>query len=355
MNNLTDRINQSKPPKNAYLYFPKGNDVIEVVTKDYKKSKRKIFDIPELEYTYYEQEQLILFNHEFKKYSERFNFSLPDNWKVGDTLRFLQTLDFDFNKTCETLKDHIQWRSIHLPAKLNDRILEILNCGFCYMHGRDSHFRPISIFRPRVYLNLKNNYTNEEWLQATVYFTEYIINNMLIPGQIEGWLLIVEMKDVSLLQIPRDLINIFKILQTNYKCRLNKIYLLNMSSVVTFCAGLIKSWVGVNTFKKMQFVKDINEIFETINPEQVENKFNGRAENRDIDFFPPYMPSEKYLLNNQTEEDTLVSEDQYRELVNSNKVVTISPYYQYDTKSNYTVANTHFQPFITIRNYSKTY
>jgi hypothetical protein len=352
MNNLTDRINLSKPPKSAYLYFPKEHEMIEIDKKDNKQSKRKIFEIPELDYTYFEQEQLILFNNEFKKYSEKFNFSLPENWKVGDTLRFLRSYALDFNKTCEALKDHIQWRCVHLPASLNDRILEILKSGFYYVHGRDSCFRPISIFQPKIYLNLRNNYTNEEWLQATVYFTDYIISNMLIPGQVEGWLLLVEMKDVSLLQIPKDLLDIFNILQANFKARLNKIYLLNMSSIVSFFIGLIKSWLDVNTFKKIQFVKDLKELLELINPRQLEKRYDGLAENIENDFYPPYMPNDNYLLANQKEEDILISEEQYRELVYNNKVVAISPYYKYDTKSCYTVANTQLQPFITIKNHS---
>ncbi len=50
-NSLIDEKNiRAKPPRQAYLFFPNGEDIIEIDNKIIKNSQRKVFDISEEQY-----------------------------------------------------------------------------------------------------------------------------------------------------------------------------------------------------------------------------------------------------------------------------------------------------------------
>ena len=48
------------------------------------------------------------------------------------------------------MMDVAAYRDEHMPITLSDNLLEILNKGILYIHGRDKCFRPIMIFKTSV-------------------------------------------------------------------------------------------------------------------------------------------------------------------------------------------------------------
>lgn len=58
---------------------------------------------------------------------------------------------------------------------------------------------------------------------------EYVINNLMIAGQVENWNITCNASNFSILTIPRELNIIFKTLSSNYRCRLFSVYALNLS------------------------------------------------------------------------------------------------------------------------------
>jgi len=44
-------------------------------------------------------------------------------------------------------------------------------------------------------------------IAALTYFFEHLINNLLLPGQVENWIFITDLKGMSLTSIPFNVMN----------------------------------------------------------------------------------------------------------------------------------------------------
>ena len=67
------------------------------------------------------------------------------------------------------------------------------------------------------------------------------------------------------------------------------------------------------------------DIFKYIHPSQIEKKYNGSACNAKDYFFPPIFPSETYFIN-KYDNNLLVTEDSYVEIIRSNRDLIQSPH-----------------------------
>jgi len=45
-------------------------------------------------------------------------------------------------------------------------------------------------------------------IEAAIFTQEYVINNMFLPGQIENWVVIMDMHGLGAKQLPREVIGI---------------------------------------------------------------------------------------------------------------------------------------------------
>jgi hypothetical protein len=340
----TERHIKAKPPREAFLYIPKQWEKIDLNEDEPKKSMRRVFDLPEEEYTNFELENLNQFKHELDRYNntvikQEDILILPVDWKPCETLRFLQATHFKILDSIKLIIKYMNWKRTYLPIKITNKAVELLDSGFIYGHGRDYRYRPIFVVRSEIYMKLAKLYSYDDWLLAVIYFCEYIVDKMTIPGQLENWIIIADVSNTSLLQIPSDVSKLFSMLQSNYRCRLLLVYIFGMNQVLNFIWNIIKNMLQPSTHKKIKFLKqdNVKEMFQSINPDQIENRYGGNAPNLEANFFPPYMPNENYLLPGEYREDVLISEDSYKELYISGRITTLSPYIQInDTKSIYT-------------------
>jgi hypothetical protein len=325
----TIRHEQAKPPKDAYFYFPKEKEIIEFDVKNPTKTLRRIFE-GGVEYNQYEKLKLRELSKEIEKINskKKGKFSLPDGWKECNNLRFLQATQYNVTKTVEMLVNHIEWRKINLPVKVNDKSKEILNLGFIYIHGRDSRFRPVMNIVAHVYEKYKKKYSFNDWEKAVIYFMEYSIHNLLIPGQVENWDIICDLKDISITSIPEELKKILALLQNNYRCRLYVMYIINIGGWVSFGWTVIKKFLDASTERKIQLLKPTNQqdMFRFINPRQIEKKFGGLADDVKEYFFPPIFPNQNFLLASEKKEEILIEEDRYRHLIKGNKDIVPCPH-----------------------------
>jgi len=102
-----------------------------------------------------------------------------------------------------------------------------------------------------------------------------------------------------------------------------------MSTFMTFLWNIIKLFLDAVTVKKFVFLKEstLNTMHSIINPDQLEKRFGGNAENaKDKYLFPPIVPSENYLLKSDVVHKVLISDKEYRVLVQKDSRVTKSPY-----------------------------
>jgi len=314
------------------FFFPNGNDIIDWDPQNPYKTMRRIFE-GGVEFNEFEKKILEDFKDDLGKYKKQTNqeVEFPKNWKEYSTLRFIQGSGYKIQVAIENLISHFKWRKENLPVTPSDKIIEILNSGFIYGHGRDHNYRPVFVIRAAVYSKIKENYNVNDWILSLVYFLEYMIANMTIPGQLENWNLILDVDDFSMIFIPSDLKTLFNVLMSNYRCRLYVMFIVNISLVLSMLWKTIKVVLDPNTEKKIKLLKssEMNEIFKYINPEQVEERFGGKAKTVNEYFFPHIIPSVNFLLENETKNEKLVGKEEYLRILRNNSRYVMSPYISY--------------------------
>jgi hypothetical protein len=170
---LVKIFEKCKPPKEAYLYFPKGEEIIVMNEKNPRASYRKIYyNVP---YFDYEKEEINNLKELINKNPE---VKLPDFFDDELLLRFLYADDCEMDKVFKRLKKYIDWSNKTFPLTIQPRskTIEILNKGFVYVYGRDCKFRPLLIFRLVEFVKYENIYSVEEVLNAGIFLGQFCIN-----------------------------------------------------------------------------------------------------------------------------------------------------------------------------------
>ena len=312
---LKKRHLKALPTEEMYRYFPNESDII-TLQENPKDNYRFIFC--GMKKTEFEEKKLEEFNKflEEKMKKKKIDIFLPDWWIESDTMRYLQASNYDFKKVYELIKENIKNTEDSLRI-IDRRIRYILNSGLVYMHGRDCHFRPIIVVEAERAIELmdKMGYTFEELSQALLFFMNYIVNYMLVPGQIENWFLICDLKNIGVTKM-----SLFsKILSalSKFRCRVIKNYILNLSGFVKFALSSVLSVLGSSSAKKIVIVKEnqLEVMQEFILKENLQEKHGGISPNLipgENNLFPPVVPSEFYKKPN--EKLNIVTPEEYKEM-----------------------------------------
>ena len=326
---------QCLPPEEAYLFFPKGEEIMIPHKKPEKALRRIYYNTPftDLENKWLEEyEQIIKKNPDIK---------IPDNCNSSLKLMFIYSENCNLQKAYNRMIEYIKWHSSFFPLNFTprDKAFDILNSGFCYCYGRDHEYRPIIICQPYILEKRIKEFLPEDLLRASIFLCEFIKNNMLIPGQVENWNMIVNLKDTNVLTIPNPIKKVITSLSNNFIAKLYKCYIINMSFILRILYKLMCSIIEEITVRKIVVIdgKEDKRMFNFINPMNLEKRFNGEADNLKYDgensLFPPRMPQqEKYLLSNENKNNILISEDEYIKKMNSLPEESISPYVLYHIK-----------------------
>lgn len=334
------------PSKEAFLYKCKITGEFEL-DENNNKIARKIFEGKSkfLEKEYKALESLASEILDYNKKNPQQKLILPNNWQEYETLKILQACKFDNNAAIANLIAYIEFKLNYFPLKLTDKAIEILSkTGFLYCHGRDRSFRPILVCCAESYLNNIKKYSYDDWINAIVFFSEYIIKHMMIPGQVESWNIISDLNNISLFGLPTDFHKFLKFLQTNYRGRLNINFIFGMNRFLDFLWRIIKNFLHSNVEKKICFINENNKslVFDLILPEHLEQKYGGKAANLferssgSIKFnaetkslFPPHLPDSDPL--SLADKENLFSEEEYLNLCKEGRISKISPYIAFNT------------------------
>lgn len=323
---LNKRHSRAIPTEEMYRFFPSKNEIINIDNSDPKNNYRYIFNGQPK--TDYEQNKLDKFK-EYELKTGKINY--PNDWLESNTMRLLQASEYDIKKAYTTIKENIQWLST-IHKTVNDRIIYLLNSGFMYVYGRDCHFRPIIVVSIKtVKAVLSQNYSFEEINESIIYLMNYIIKYLLIPGQIENWIVFVDFDSVGF----SDIGEFKKILSTlsKQRGRVFKNYFVNISGFIKISVQTaVKMFSSVA--KKLVILghDELNKAQEIINPENIEKKYGGLAPNivpGGNNLFPPIMPSNNFTI--REERLNIVSPETYKEMcLNSNpyKPFVVSPKYE---------------------------
>ena len=294
---LKKRHLKAIPSEEMYRYFPSESDII-TIKENPKDNYRFIFC--GMKKTEFEEEKLEEFNKflEQKMEKEKIEIFLPEWWVESDTMRYLQASEYNFKKVYELIKENIKLTEEGIRI-IDRRIKYILNSGLIYMHGRDCHFRPIIVVEAEKANELldKLGYTLDEIIQALLFFMNYIVNYILIPGQIENWFLICDLNGIGIRKLP-----LFKnILGTlsKFRCRVIRNYILNMSGFIRVAFQGVLKILGSSSAKKIVVIE--SEKFEImqefITKENLQKKHGGISPNLipgGNNLFPPVVPTDSY-------------------------------------------------------------
>jgi hypothetical protein len=88
---------------------------------------------------------------------------------------------------------------------VNNHVFNLINSGMLYIQGRDRHYRPILVLRPSVIFKMNPLPTNDDLIAATCMIMSYGNSHMCQDGSVENFLLIVNMIEQNIFNIPYKL------------------------------------------------------------------------------------------------------------------------------------------------------
>ena len=311
---LYELFQKSLPPKEAYYYFPKGDDVITIDNKNPENSSRKIFT--NVQFTSFEKKWLKKFN---KIIEEKDDISIPPGWHDGLSLACIYSALGDLEFGYEIMCDYIKWWERTFPMNISpkDKSWKLLNNGFLYIYGRDHQFRPIMVCQPYILQKKMDYFSNTDVVNVCLFVCQYAVNNLLIPGQIENWIMFFNLKGTSLLSLPEPMKLLVQELSDNFNFRLSKCYVLGMSFIMRILYKFVCTFIGQPNEDKIVILSNRKDkhLFDDFTPENLEKRFGGKAEDliygENDSLFPPRVPCDNVFFPWEDKNKILISENEY--------------------------------------------
>jgi hypothetical protein len=310
---LLELYKKCLPPIEAYYCFPTSDDIVIYNQKKPKKTFRRIFyNVP-----YNDQEHQWI--SEFKQMINSHQIQLPDYFGDYLLLTFIYSVNCNLEKARKNLENYLNFCKKTFPLVLTpkSKIREILNRGFVYVYGRDIRFKPIIICQCKVFEKYYKDYACEEILLATYFLCQFIVNNMLIPGQFESWIFLINLNGVSIISLPEPIKKLIRALSDYFLSRLYKNFIFGLNFLTRILYKFACNFLDPITVKKINILDKIGDpiIFKTIRKDNLEQQFGGTAPNLPVDevdgFFPPRMPSEHFIRDDENKDSILISEEEY--------------------------------------------
>ncbi|CAD8065542.1 unnamed protein product [Paramecium sonneborni] len=283
-----------------YLYFP---DESEILIKFKKYEIRKFFD-GQIQFTQNEQQSI-------QQFKQKYQVQKEDSF----ILRMLYATKFKFDKCLEAIKNYDEWQQSR-NLKVNPMSQELLQQGVIYMHGRDNRFRPILVVNARKVAGAKDI---DILLQSISIFLDYVLTNCMLPGQIENWIVIMDLGGLGIMGLPKqDLYRIMNYLSSNYRSRMHKCYIINCTKTLSITWAMIKTFLEDITVNKILFENSPISLLQYANPQQLEKKYGGIANDKFDNFWPPQEISANYQI--AVDQIKLIEKPAYIELFKQGKL-----------------------------------
>ena len=163
---------------------------------------------------------------------------------------------------------------------------------------------------------------------------QFVINKLLLPVQFETWDMIVNLKGVSVISLPDSLKKLIPALTKYFICKLNKNFIIGLNFITRIIYKIAVNFLDPVTASKNIVLegKGDPKLFKFIRPDNIEEQFGGTAPNMPVDkengYFPPRMPSQHFIKDEENKDDILISEEEYIKRYKEGKIPieTVSPY-----------------------------
>ena len=172
-------------PREAFRYWPTGD---QAVSGSGRFSQRKIYH----RQTFRPEEEAAV-----QTLLNRLKpTQMTANPPKADLLRVIYAAGWDLDQAAKALEALLVWpKWVHSHPLEGSVVATILDSGGLYFHGRDCYYRPLVVLVPFVLLQLP--YSLEDIMRAAAHFFLFLELKMLLPGQIEAWVLLLDLAGAS--------------------------------------------------------------------------------------------------------------------------------------------------------------
>lgn len=271
-------------PKFAYRYWPRGEEAVQAPGKF---GRRLIFGRQEFSDS---EEELVQEMEQALDGCE----GMLESLQRQELLRFGYAGKWEVQEATQLLLQHMEWVMNEFPAfypgapPLDLLVTSKQTSGGLYLHGRDLKYRPVLVAVP----SRLHKFPIQRITQAGAYLLEYVIGNMLLPGQIENFGLILDFADCDNVacsievDIRQDLKQISGFFMRHYPCRLAWGCALNGKYSFWSRATAV---LDPDTSEKFQYSPSPAKLFSLCHPTQLESKYQGLAPDLNT-YWPPNFP-----------------------------------------------------------------
>lgn len=201
-------------------------------------------------------------------------------------------MNYKYPEALQSILEHHKWETTTFPLapKIAQHYSDLLNKGCMYIHKRDKFHRPIFILR-LVELS-KLGVADKDLINLGCFLIQFVITRGLIPGKVENWVTIFDLKGIGLTNVPKKLLKaVTKPMQDYFKCRLYKMYVINAKWSIKIMWKLAKKLVDPLTMLKFVVTGDDfeKELLKDIDPSCLEKRYGGTCEDLSNNFFPPTL------------------------------------------------------------------
>lgn len=112
---------------------------------------------------------------------------------------------------------------------------------------------------------------------------------MIVPGKVETWVIIQDLKDVGVTQLPVNLLKTMsERLSVFYSLRLFRCFTINVPLTINALWSMVKVFIDPETRRKIIIQRKGWEklLAEIITPDNLEQKYGGMLPNKEENFYP---------------------------------------------------------------------
>lgn len=124
--------------------------------------------------------------------------------------------------------------------------------GVFYIYGRDKTFRPLVIIDAAKLVEFQSKIEGVDLIHFSILILEYLEINMLIPGRIENYILIIDCQNLGVMNTPYALLkSVLSVIQSQYKCKARAIFCLNSPTSMSVIWNTVKLFLDNTTSRKV--------------------------------------------------------------------------------------------------------
>ena len=198
-------------------------------------------------------------------------------------------MKWDYQKTFDGIVANHQWRQSVNISNIAP-FQKDLEAGYMYAYKRDKSQRPIIVVSVRGIVD--SGVSIERLVEVSDFFLHYVIQNGMVPGRVENWTCIFDMRDVGVTELPsKHVSGLVKSMSVNYAGRMYKFFATDCNWLVRSMMFMVHKFVDEFTKRKLlTFSNDYRPaLHELVDLANLEEKFGGSLPNKKDNFWPPEL------------------------------------------------------------------